>query len=73
MPQKSLAKGKKPIKLGKKALAVNRHGKKATQKKGKFNLGGAGFAGGFGKDASYQDSCKITSSVNEKYAYNPKP
>lgn len=66
MAQKQLAKGKKPVKLGKKGPAVNRHGKKATQKKGKFNLGGAGFAGGYGRDVSHKDSLKITASVNEK-------
>ena len=67
MTQKALSKGKKPVKLGKKqGLAANRHGKKATQKKGRFNLGGAGFAGAYGKSIDWKDNVKITTAVNEK-------
>jgi hypothetical protein len=58
MPQKALSKGsKKPAKLGKKAPRVNGQMKKAIQKKGKFQLGGAGFAGGFGKNVSWWGGC----------------
>lgn len=68
MPQKALAKtGKKVAKhTQKKALAANRHGKRALQKKGRFNLGGSGFAGSYGKALSHAENKQITTAVNEK-------
>ena len=64
MPQKALGKVKKIPRLGKKAPAMNRHGKLAKQKKGKFDK--KAIVRGANATTDYLNSKTLSAQLNAK-------